>query len=145
MGQTSTSTNTDTKPSLDVFKAMRELREAGMESWARIALRVASSHTFSRLSSLLAKPGLIATGITRKRTEKAMTQLLAHANMPSRAEVLALSVRLTHIETALDDLAAAMESLRASGRAGPAAKRAPANDRVHRQSPPAGPTSQQEG
>src|SRR6266540_3656026 len=135
MGQTSS------MPSLDVFKAVRQLREAGMESWARIALRVVSSHTFSRVSAVVAKPGLIATSIARKRTGKAMTQLLAHANMPSRTEVLALSVRLTHIEIALDDLAAAMEEMRSSpGRPPTAAKRAAANDRApHRPTPPTGP------
>jgi hypothetical protein len=127
---------TSSIPTLDVFKAVRELRDAGMESWAKIALQVTSSHAFSLLSSVLAKPGLIATGVARKKTDKAMAQLLAHANIPSREEVLALSVRLTHIEMALDDLAAAMETMRASPvRPAPAAKRA-SNDRARRPTTP---------
>jgi hypothetical protein len=132
MGQTSS------MRTLDPFKALRELREAGMGSLAKIALRVTRSHTYSLWSSVLAKPGLIATGMARKRTDKVMAQFLARASMPSRADVLALSVRLTHIELALDDLAAAMEAMRASStRPGPAAKRASANDRtLPRPTPP---------
>ena len=135
MGATS---STPSIPTLDMFKAARELRDAGMESWAKIALQLTSSHPFSLLSSLLAKPGLIATGVARKKTDKAMAQLLAHANIPSRDDVLALSVRLTHIEMALDDLAAAMETMRASpARPVPAPKRASAgNDRARRPTTP---------
>lgn len=141
MGQTSS------VPKLELSKAIRELRQAGMDSWARIALKIVSSHTFSRVSAVVAKPALIATGIARKRTGKAMTQLLAHANMPSRSEVLALSVRLTHIETAIDDLAAAVETMRTPAARPPAvAKRAAANDRApHRTTPPTGPTPPPEG
>jgi hypothetical protein len=129
---------TSSIPTLDLFKAARELRDAGMESWAKIALQVTSSHAYSLLSSVLAKPGLIATGVARKKTDKAMAQLLAHANIPSRADVLALSVRLTHIEMALDDLAAAMDAMRASAaRPPPAAKRASSDERApNRPTPP---------
>jgi hypothetical protein len=131
MGQTSS------MPTLDLFKALRELRVAGMESWARIALRVASSHAYSRVSSALARPHLIAAGVARRRTDHAMAQLLAHANMPSRADVLSLSVRLTHIEMALDDLAAAVEVMRAPpGPPHPPAKRASGNHRASRRTTP---------
>lgn len=128
-------------PTSDLFKMLRELRDAGMESWARIALRVTSSHPYSRLSSVLATPGLIAAGVARKKTEEVMTQVLARASMPSRADVLSLSVRLTHIEMALDDLAAAMEAMRASPARRPApGKRASANGRAPRR-----PASSREG
>ena len=132
MGQTSS------MPTLNPFKALRAVREAGMESWARIAIRVTSSSSYSLVSSVLAKPGLIVAGIARKKTDKAMGQFLGYANMPSRDDVLALSVRLTHIEIALDDLAAAMEAMRAKApKPSPAAKRVPGNDRApHRLTTP---------
>jgi len=100
-------------PEADPLKAWREARNAAMASWARIALQITSTDAYSRVSSLVARPSLVAAGIVRKETEKAMAMLLAHANMPSRADVLALSTRLTHIEMALDDLAAAVDELRA--------------------------------
>ena len=113
-------------PEGDPLRSWREARNAAMASWARIALQITSSEAYSRMSSLVARPGLVAAGIVRKETEKAMAALLAHANMPSRAEVLALSTRLTHIEMALDDLAAAVDELRAQGAPQRPARKAPA-------------------
>ena len=112
-------------PESDPLKAWREARAAAMASWAKVALQITSSDAYSRVSSLLARPGLVAAGLVRKETERAMAVLLAHANMPSRAEVLALSTRLTHIEMALDDLAAAVEELRAQAAPGRPARRGP--------------------
>jgi NAD(P)-dependent dehydrogenase (short-subunit alcohol dehydrogenase family) len=132
-GRSESMGETSSTPTLDPFKALGELRDMGMQSWAKIALQVTSSHAYSRLSSVLAKPGLIAAGVARKKTEEVMTQMLARASMPSRADVLSLSVRLTHIEMALDDLAAAVDALRAPPARPPRpAKRASANGRAPR-------------
>lgn len=130
MGQTSSA------PTFDAVKTWRELRDTGMQSWARIALQLTSSEAYSRVSSILARPGLYAAGVLRKETERAMASLLAYANLPSRAEVLQLSTRLTHIEMALDDLAAAVESLRtASARPPATGKRAASGERASRHNP----------
>lgn len=96
----------------DPLKAWRDARNAVLSSWSRVALQVASSDTYSLVSSAVARPGLMATALIRKESERWMAQLLGQLNLPTRTEVLALSTRLTHIETALDDLAAAVESLR---------------------------------
>lgn len=121
----------------DAFKSWRDLRDQGMDYWAKLALLITSSQAHSKVSSALAKPGLIAMAVTRKATDKAMAQLLAQVNLPSRADVLALSVRLTHIETALDDLAAAVQELRASAAAPPA----PAGRAAPRERGPRRPTT----
>jgi hypothetical protein len=114
-------------PKFDPLKSWRELREAGMDSWAKIVLDITSSPTYSQVSSAVGKPTLLVAGLVRKEVDKAMTLLLAQANMPSRKEVLALSTRLTHIEMALDDLAAAVEALAPKAkRAAPAVKLAAA-------------------
>lgn len=136
MGQTSG------EPSgANLFKVLREARDVGLEAWAKIVLGVTSSRPYSQATSALAKPGLIATAMARQKTDEAMSQLLAHVNMPSRADVLSLSVRLTHIEMALDDLSATVEAMRASvARPQPAAKRASGNDQAPRR-----PTAATEG
>jgi hypothetical protein len=57
----------------------------------------------------------------RKAIEAALLQALAALQMPSRAEVMSLAERLTHIETRLDDLDAKLdEVLRARKPAGKA-------------------------
>lgn len=117
MAQTS-----DTSAGLSVFQVMRALRDMGMDSWAKVALTITSTDTYSRASSMMGKPGLVMAALARQATDGAMSRLLSYVNMPSRADVLSLSVRLTHIETALDDLGAAVDALRLS-----AEKKAPAS------------------
>jgi hypothetical protein len=138
MGQTSG------KPggfNLNPFKVLRDARDAGLGTWAKIVLGVTSSRPYSRASSALAKPGLMAAALARRKTDQAMSQLLSHVNMPSRADVLSLSVRLTHIEMALDDLSAAIEAMRAPGaRSHATTKRSSGSDGAPRR-----PTSTTEG
>lgn len=117
-----------TKPKpVSVSQALREARDVGLESLARVVLAVTSSGTYARTSAAIAKPGLVVAGAARRRTKRVMSRLLSRINMPSRSDVLALSTRLTHIEMTLDDLSAAIDTMRA-----PAvrAKRAPANQRA---------------
>jgi hypothetical protein len=54
----------------------------------------------------------------RKTSESTMGGVLGNLNMPSREEVLQISQRLTHIEMALDDLAAGLDQLRRGAGAG---------------------------
>jgi hypothetical protein len=111
----------------DVLEVMRRVRDAGMDAWARTTLQVTSSTPYARLMGLLSQPGLIAAAVFRKATEKTMSRLLGQLNMPSRGDVLSLSQRLTHIETAIDDLAAAMDAERSA--AAGQARRAPAREK----------------
>jgi hypothetical protein len=104
----------DVKKSLDVKKVMRDVRDAGMDAWAKVMLRLTYSHKYQRLQGLIAKPSLLAIGLFRKTTESAMSGVLAQLNMPSRGEVLTLSQRMTHNEMVLDDLGAGFDQLRRS-------------------------------
>lgn len=105
---------------VDVTRMLREVRDAGMESWARIALGITGTDSYQRAMAALGMPRLVAMAVLRKTTDEAMSFLLANLNLPSRADVLALSTRLTHIETTLDDLSAAVDELRRSGAQAPA-------------------------
>ncbi len=106
------------------FKLLRDVRDVALDAWAKVVLGVTSSGAYSRTSATLARPGLVALGLVRGRSEQVMSRLLSELNMPSRADVLSLSIRLTHIETALDDLGAAVEELRGSATRATAARRA---------------------
>jgi len=118
---------------VDWYKVLREARDLGVDRCARVVLTVTSSGAYSRASSALGKPGLIAAAVARHVTDTAMTQLLSRVNMPSRTDVLSLSTRLTHIEMALDDLGAALDVMRASAVQPPAMpKRAAGSSRAPR-------------
>ena len=98
----------------DPMKLIRDARDGGLDAWAKLMLRLTSSHEYQRLQGAISKPTLLAIALYRKAAESAMTEVLANLNMPSREEVLSLSTRLTHIEMAIDDLGAGLEQLRRS-------------------------------
>jgi hypothetical protein len=118
-----------------VLETMRAVRDNGMEAWARATIRVTSSSAYARLSGLLSQPGLIAAAVVRKVTETSMSGLLARLNMPSRADVFALSQRLTHIQMAVDDLGAAMDAMRASAAQKTTSRREPSGAQGRRWRP----------
>jgi len=96
----------------DVKKVLRDVRDASMDAWAKMMLRLTYSHEYQRLQGMISKPALLGIALWRKSTETAMSGVLSQLNMPSREDVLSLSQRLTHIEMVLDDLGAAMDQLR---------------------------------
>jgi hypothetical protein len=98
----------------DLIQQLQKARDQGMDAWAKATLRLTSSEPYLRVTGLLLQPGLLATAFVRGSTEKAMSELLARVNMPSREEVLSLSQRLTRIEVVLDDLSAAVDAVRAA-------------------------------
>jgi uncharacterized membrane protein YjjP (DUF1212 family) len=112
-------------------KLMRDVRDAGMDAWAKLMLRLTSSHEYQRIQGFVFKPALLAIAMFRKTSESTMGGVLGNLNMPSREEVLQISQRLTHIEMALDDLAAGLDQLRRSAGAGAGAskpQRSPTRD-----------------
>jgi len=96
----------------DPIKLVRDFRDGSMDAWAKLALKLTSSHEYQQLQGLIMKPAFLAIGMWRKATDQAMSSVLGNLNMPSREEVLGISQRLTHIEMALDDLAAGLDQLR---------------------------------
>jgi hypothetical protein len=98
----------------DPMKLVRDARDATMDAWAKLMLNLTSSHEYQRVQGFITKPTLLAIALFRKASESTMGGVLGNLNMPSREEVLQISQRLTHIEFALDDLAAALDQLRRS-------------------------------
>ena len=99
---------------IDVKKLLRDSRDGVIDAWAKLMLRLTSSHEYQRLQGAISKPALLGIALFRKTTESAMSEILAQLNMPSREEVLGVSQRLTHIEMVLDDLSASLDQLRRS-------------------------------
>ena len=95
-----------------LLEKLRALRDSAMEDMAKATLAWASSDAYQAMNAAVSKPALFTAAVFRKASDGAMTDLLAALNIPSRAEVLALSQRLTRIEMALDDLGAGLDQLR---------------------------------
>src|SRR4051812_5501687 len=97
---------------LGVLETMRQMRDAGMDAWAKATLRVTSSRPYQKVQGLVTRPTLLATALYREATETLMSGVLAQLNMPSRDELLQVAKRLTRIEMTLDDLGAALDEMR---------------------------------
>lgn len=95
-----------------VLEKLRAIRDSAMEEMAKVTLAWTSSDAYQAMNAAVSKPALLTAGVFRKASDAAMTDLLAALNIPSRAEVLALSQRLTRIEMALDDLGAGLDEVR---------------------------------
>jgi hypothetical protein len=114
---------------LGVLETVRQMRDAGMDTWAKATLRVTSSRPYQRLQGLLAKPTLLATALYREATETFMSGVLSQLNMPSRDDLSQVAKRLTRIEMTLDDLGAALDEMRSDEKKPARTQRAAARDR----------------
>jgi hypothetical protein len=95
---------------------LRGARDSAMADVARVTLAWTSSDAYQAVNAAISKPLLLMTAVFRQAREAAMADVLAALNVPSRADVLALSQRLTRIEMALDDVGAGMEDIRRATR-----------------------------
>jgi len=102
--------NTDDRKG--ALEKLRAIRDSAMEEMAKVTLAWTSSDAYQAMNAAVSKPALLTMAVFRKTSDAAMTDLLAALNVPSRAEVLALSQRLTRIEMALDDLGAGLDEIR---------------------------------
>ena len=102
----------------DPIRLLRDARDGSMDAWAKLTLKLTSSHEYQKLQGFIMKPTFLAIALWRKATDQTMSSVLGNLNMPSREEVLGISQRLTNIEMALDDLAAGLDQLRRASSAG---------------------------
>jgi hypothetical protein len=88
---------------------LKEMRSAGMDAWSKMMIQMVNSEAYAQATAQVLDAWLTSSTPFRKATEAAMAQALANCNMPSRADVISLAERLTHIEMRLDDLEAKLE------------------------------------
>jgi len=101
----------DAKQSTDPFEAWRQVRDASLEAWAKTMTEAVNSDAYAKASGAMLDGALTASIPFRQMLEKAMLQALEQLSMPSRADIISLAERLTHIEMRLDDLDAKIDLL----------------------------------
>jgi hypothetical protein len=104
------SQNNDHFNPFDPTGIFKELRDANLDSWSRMMLQLVNSDAYAKATGAALDSWLSASVPLRKVIESTMNQALANAQMPSRADVVSLAERLTHIEMRLDDLEALLEA-----------------------------------
>jgi hypothetical protein len=108
---------------------LQEMRNNSMDAWSKMMIQLVNSEAYAKATGMMLDAWLRSSVPFRKVTETAMAQVLAAANMPTRADVVSLAERLTNIERRLDDLEAKLdEHFRAPRKAGGKAKPGPADN-----------------
>ena len=102
--------NNDGKP-FDPLEAWREMRNVGMDAWAKAMTEAVKSEEYAKTSGAMMDAYLTASIPLREVLEKAMAQALQQMNMPTRADFTSLAERLTQVEMSLDDMDAKLEDI----------------------------------
>jgi hypothetical protein len=93
---------------------LKGLRDSSMEAWSKAMQQIVHTDAYAQATAAMLDAWMSTSTPFRKVIETTMTQALANANMPSRADLAALAERLTHIEVRLDDLDAKLDASRRS-------------------------------
>src|SRR5262249_11160067 len=99
----------DTFNPFDPTGLFQEMRSNGMDAWSKMMIQLVNTEAYAKATGVMLDAWLRSSVPFRKATETVMTQVLTAANMPTRADVIALAERLTNIERRLDDLEAKLE------------------------------------
>jgi hypothetical protein len=105
----------------DPTGVLKGMRDTSMENWSKMLIQFVGTNAYAEATGTVLDAWLSSSAPFRKMLETAMSQALANAQMPSRAEVAGVAGRLTGIEMRLDDLEAKLDEALRAGR-----KRAPA-------------------
>lgn len=111
----------DGKP-LDPFEAWRQMRNIGLEAWAKAMTEAVNSEEYAKASGAMLDAYLTASIPLREMLEKAMTHALEQMNMPTRADFVSVAERLTQVELRLDDMDAKLDDLAKRAHEPPATK-----------------------
>ena len=109
--------------SFDALKAWREVRDAGMEAWAKAMVEAVRSEDYAKASGVMLDTCLTASIPFHDMVEKTMGELLQQLNLPSRSDFTVFAERLTNVEMRLDDMDAKLDEL--LKRSAPASESAP--------------------
>ncbi len=101
--------NTTYNP-FDPTGMLKGLRDTGMEAWSKAMVQMVHTDAYAQATAAMLDAWMSTSAPFRKTLESTMSQVLANANMPTRADVIALAERLTHIEVRLDDLEAKLDA-----------------------------------
>jgi hypothetical protein len=115
----------DTPNPFDPFGTARTFRDAGIDAWSKALQQFVNTEAYSQATGAALDSYLTASAPFRTVIAQVMTQVLETYNMPTRADVISISERLTNIETRLDDLDAQITAMQRA-QARPAQQRATA-------------------
>jgi hypothetical protein len=98
----------DRKP-FDPLDPWRGVRDVYMDTWAKTMVETVNTEAYAQATGTMLDTYLAVSAPFHEALEKAMLKTLEQLAMPSRADVLSIAERMTHIEMRLDDLDAKLD------------------------------------
>lgn len=87
------------------------MRDAYLDSWSKSMVEMVNTEAYAQATGAMLDTYLTVSTPFREAVEKAMLKTLEQLAMPSRAEVISIAERMTHIEMRLDDLDAKLDEM----------------------------------
>jgi hypothetical protein len=118
----------DNKP-YDPMEPWRGMRDAYLDAWSKTMVDMVNTEAYAQATGAMLDSYLTVSTPFREALEKAMLKTLEQLAMPSRADIISIAERMTHIEMRLDDLDAKlddMQKLRAGANTGSRPEAVPA-------------------
>src|SRR4051812_22386913 len=88
---------------------LKSMRDMSTDAWSKMMIQFVNTDAYAQATGASLNAWLSTSAPFRKALDTALTQALANACMPSRADVIGLAERLTNIEMRLDDLEAKLD------------------------------------
>jgi hypothetical protein len=107
-------TDAKTDKPFNPFDAMRSMRDASVEAWAKMMTDMVNTEAYAQSAGAVLDAYLTTSAPFHDAMQKGITQALEQVNLPSRADIISLSERLTHVEKMLDDLDAKLDRVLAA-------------------------------
>jgi polyhydroxyalkanoic acid synthase PhaR subunit len=98
----------------DPMEPWRGMRDAYLDVWAKSMVEMVNSEAYAQATGAMLDTYLTISAPFREAVEKAMLQTLEQLAMPTRADVISIAERMTHIEMRLDDLDAKLDVIQKS-------------------------------
>ncbi len=86
-------------------------RDTYLDAWAKAMVEAVNSDQYAKATGAMLDSYLTASSPLKDVLEKSMLQALQHLSIPSSADVMALSQRVTNIEMRLDDMDAKLDRI----------------------------------
>ncbi len=101
----------DETPKFDPFAPWKQFQGPMMEAWSKAMSEAVASDDFARSMGETLNSYLETSAPLQKQFESAMEKYLQGMQLPTRAEFLAFSERLTGLEMRLDDMEAKLDKI----------------------------------
>jgi hypothetical protein len=95
----------------DPMEQFREMRDTYLDIWSKSSIETVNGEDYAKLSGAMLDSYLTFAAPLKEPVEQAMLKTLQQLNMPTSADIVGLSGRLTNIEMNMDNMDAKLDRI----------------------------------